>query len=211
MRILGRYLLSVVGALIVGFTPPSQAAWTGETRTGTTMAADHVDFLAPVLGPFAYTHFCLRYAEDCRVRGRAFHRPRAVALTTERRRQLAEINAQVNRAIAPKSYRNDTSFDTWRIAPPQGDCNDYAVTKRHELLALGWPSRALLLSEVVTPWGEHHLVLLVRTAGGNFVLDNLQAQVRPWTRTNYQWVRVQLPSEPSLWSTIRDPRRATLS
>jgi len=39
-------------------------------------------------------------------------------------------------------------YDTWRIALLSGDCNDYAVTKRHELLAI------LLLAEVVTPRGE---------------------------------------------------------
>ena len=43
-------------------------------------------------------------------------------------------------------------------------------------------SRALLLSEVATSWGEHHLILVVRTSAGDLVLDNLTSQIRPWTR-----------------------------
>ena len=44
----------------------------------------------------------------------------------------------------------------------------------------GFPSRALLLAEVVTSWGEHHLVLVVRTKEGDFVADSLHPRVRPW-------------------------------
>ena len=163
----------------------------------------HIQLDMPVAGPFAYTHFCLRYEDDCRVHNRQFRKPHPVALTSQRRTDLIQVNATVNRSIRPKHYANDTTFDTWRINPASGDCNDFAVTKRHMLLARGWPSRALLLSEVVTPWGEHHLVLVVRTQHQDVVLDNLNANVRPWSQARYSWVRVQSPYEPALWSTVR--------
>ncbi|WWE91844.1 transglutaminase-like cysteine peptidase [Bradyrhizobium symbiodeficiens] len=83
-----------------------------------------------------------------------------------------------------------------------GDCNDYAVTKRHALLERGWPARALLLAEVVTGSGEHHLILVVRTRSGDVVVDNLNANVRPWSKTNYQWVRMQSPQNPQFWSKV---------
>ena len=35
---------------------------------------------------------------------------------------------------------------SWRLYPRRGNCNDYAVTKRHALLAQGIPSSALLLA-----------------------------------------------------------------
>jgi predicted transglutaminase-like cysteine proteinase len=187
-----------------GLTPAAQAAWYGVPKALKTQL-NYINFKAPVLGPFAYTHFCMRYTEDCKVRGRSFRRPRAVALTEARWNDIQMINQRVNAAIKPKRYINDTSFDTWRIGPTQGDCNDYVVTKRHELLARGWPSRALLLAEVVTASGEHHLVLVVRTNEQDFVLDNLNANVRPWSRTGYKWVRVQSPSYANLWSTIKEP------
>ena len=184
--------------LVANATSPNTAAAVAELK-----ADSHVQLDMPVAGPFAYTHFCVRYADDCRVHNRQFRRPHPVALTTERRHDLIEVNARVNREITPKHYVNNTSFDTWRIAPHAGDCNDFAVTKRHELLARGWPSRALLLSEVVTSWGEHHLVLVVRTQHQDYVLDNLNANIRPWSRAPYLWVRAQDPYEPALWASVK--------
>ena len=67
---------------------------------------------------------------------------------------------------------------------------------------MGWPARSLLLGEVVTTWGEHHLVVVVRTNEGDFVLDNLNTKIRRWNQTPYRWVRIQSPNHPMLWSTI---------
>jgi predicted transglutaminase-like cysteine proteinase len=89
------------------------------------------------------------------------------------------------------------------VAPKTGDCNDYAVTKRHALLARGWAARSLLLAEVVTNWGEHHLVLVVRTRDADLVLDNLTPDIRNWSKTNYEWVRIQSPVNPQFWSSVR--------
>ena len=81
--------------------------------------------------------------------------------------------------------------EKWLINPTSGDCNDYAVSNRFELRKRSWPARALLLPEVATDWGEHHLILVVRTLGGDLVLDNLTPQIRPWTPASYRWVRMQ--------------------
>jgi predicted transglutaminase-like cysteine proteinase len=101
--------------------------------------------------------------------------------------------------------------ERWLIAPRIGECHDYAVTKRHELLERGWPSRSLLLAEVVVPWGEHHLVVIVRTDKGDLVLDNLNAGIRPWSNTPYKWVRIQSPGDPNLWMTIASSPHAAAS
>jgi predicted transglutaminase-like cysteine proteinase len=156
---------------------------------------------APVLPPFAHTRFCLIYPAECRVHGLHF-RGGAIALTPKRRADLVRINAEVNRAIKPQRARESTADEKWLIAPPSGDCNDYAVTKRHQLLARGWPARALLLAEVAVPSGEHHLVLVVRTREGDLVADNLNLAIRLWTETRYRWVRIQSPANPLLWWTI---------
>jgi predicted transglutaminase-like cysteine proteinase len=54
----------------------------------------------------------------------------------------------------------------------------------------------------VTGWGEHHLVLVVRTRSGDLVLDNMTRSVRPWSRVPYRWVRIQTPKNPNYWATI---------
>ena len=129
-----------------------------------------------------------------------------IELTAARRQELVRINAEVNRSIISARMKEPVAEEQWVISPKVGYCNDYAVTKRHKLTALGWPARALLLAEVVTTWGEHHLVLVVRTSEGDLVLDNLNANIRNWTKTSYQWVRVELPVNPKFWSKIKAPQ-----
>jgi predicted transglutaminase-like cysteine proteinase len=57
------------------------------------------------------------------------------------------------------------------------------------------------LSEVATHWGEHHLILVVRTSAGDLVLE-LTPQFRPWTRAPYSWVRMQTPKNPNYWASL---------
>ena len=168
---------------------------------GANAAVDRMQFDAPTLGPFAYARFCVQYPEDCKVHRMAFRGGR-FALDDQRRKDLVTINAEVNRSIKPERNLEGVAGERWLISPRSGDCNDYAVTKRHDLLALGWPSRALLLAEVVTTWGEHHLVVVVRAKEGDLVIDNLNANIRPWLKTQYRWVRVQSPQDPIMWSTV---------
>ena len=124
--------------------------------------------------------------------------------------QLNSVNRQINRDIVAKATPGNGTFEEWLISPQVGDCKDYAITKRHELLARGWPSRALLLTEVIVPDGEHHLVLVVRTKDEDLVLDNLNANIRPVTMTypDYQWLRIKSPQNPKYWASVRLPMAA---
>src|SRR5262249_51176327 len=146
----------------------------------------------PSLAPMAFFRFCFRYPDECRKPKLAF-RPRKVALTPERWADLVSVSRDVNRAIVPERNLSGGLAEEWLLAAKAGDCNDYAVTKRHELMARGWPARALVLTEVEVPSGEHHLVLVARTAEGDLVLDNLVSAVRPVSKTPYRWVRAQSP------------------
>jgi predicted transglutaminase-like cysteine proteinase len=173
---------------------------------------DRIAFEEPTLAPMAHTVFCLRYQEDCQVQKIDF-RKRNIAMTVERLNELNTVNRRVNRDIIPEPNLGGLATEQWLVSPPAGDCNDYAVTKRHELLARGWPSRSLLLSEVVVPSGEHHLVLVVRMTDTDqvrdidLVLDNLNANLRPIGITPYKWVRMESPSNPKYWSTVSVPSR----
>ena len=162
---------------------------------------ERIGFNTPSLAPMAFVKFCLRYPHECEVRRMAF-RPRPVALTEARKAELAKVNRDVNRAIRPQANVNGVMAEEWLVSPRAGDCNDYAVTKRHELIARGWPSRSLVLAEVVIPSGEHHLVLVVRTREEDLVLDNLNWNVRPVSQIRYQWVRAQQAGNPKFWSMI---------
>ena len=167
---------------------------------GLQSAIQHIKFETPTLAPMAYTQFCLRYEDECRPT--MIFRGGPVQLTAERWDDLKEVNKAVNRDIIPERNELGLAGETWLISPDRGDCNDYAVTKRHELLDRGWPARALLLSEVVTQGEEHHLVLVVRTKSGDLVLDNMTPQIRVWSRARYRWLRIQQPTNTRLWATI---------
>jgi predicted transglutaminase-like cysteine proteinase len=156
----------------------------------------------PVLAPTAFVHFCNRYPDDCKVRQTEFDQTPA-PLTEARFTELSKVNSAVNNSIKPQVKPKSVLVEDWVVAPHEGDCTDYAVTKRHILLARGWPSDSLLLAEVVITSGEHHLVLVVRTSNRDLVLDNLNSDIRPISQSNYRWVRGQRTENPRFWSTIK--------
>ena len=163
--------------------------------------AKRISFGNYTLAPMAFTQFCLRYADQCKPQQIVF-RGGPVRLTEERWDDLKMVNKSVNASLVPEPNMAGLAGEKWLVNPSRGDCNDYAVSKRAELLKRGWPARALLLSEVVTAWGEGHLILVVRTSVGDLVLDNLTPQIRPWTRAPYRWVRMQTPNNPNFWASL---------
>ena len=194
----------IIGLLLDGVPVVSISAAAAELAS----PAPLVDLLflraTPALPPIGHSRFCLRYPNDCEIHGIDFRR-RKLTLTLERARELNIINRTVNREIAPKVSVRSAANEEWLIWPPAGDCKNYAITKRHELLARGWPSRALLLSEVVISSGQHHLVLIVRLKDADLVLDNLDDDIRPVATTygQYHWVRIQSPQNPRFWAGVR--------
>jgi predicted transglutaminase-like cysteine proteinase len=163
--------------------------------------SDRLTFDVPSLAPMAFTRFCLRYPSECR-KPQPIFRPHRITMSATRWAELTDVNRTVNRTILPQANMNGVLAEEWLIAPNAGDCNDYAVTKRHELLARHWPARLLILAEVVVPSGDHHLVLVVRTNAGDLVLDNLNANIRQLSATRYAWVRAQSPENPKFWSAV---------
>ena len=181
--------------------PPERSSEAARKFRSKSLARIELD--APVLAPMAHARFCLKYPADCRADDKDSG---PMELTEERRAELLRVNTDVNRAIHPMHMNESVAEEKWLISPKFGDCNDYAVTKRHKLLALGWPAHNLLLAEVVTTWGEHHLVLVARTSEGDLVADDLNSQVQNWARTSYQWLRLESPINPVFWSTVKVPR-----
>jgi len=158
---------------------------------------------SPALAPFQHVRFCLRYPSDCKTNPAENER---IDLGVETSELLKRVNHDVNLSIAPmlKSYGSNLE-DGWTIAPGSGDCNDYAVTKRHELLESGLPSKALRLSVVKTASGIGHLVLVVVTTKGDLVLDNLTEAIRPWQSTDYHWLKIQSATDSKFWYEIKAP------
>jgi predicted transglutaminase-like cysteine proteinase len=156
---------------------------------------------SPTLAPFQHVRFCLRYPSDCKSDPTENER---IDINAETSELLKRVNHSINMSIAPtvKDYGSNLG-DGWTIAPEIGDCNDYAVTKRHELLESGLPAKALRLSVVKTKSGIGHLVLVVATKKGDIVLDNLTETIRPWQNTDYHWLKIQSAADSRFWYEVK--------
>jgi predicted transglutaminase-like cysteine proteinase len=202
MRMISKWVVAAATLLTIGVQHSAQAGFVGAPMA-LKGAGQIIKLEARTLPPFAFTMFCLKYAGECKPQPMVF-RGGKFKLTAERWADLKEVNQTVNASIRPEANLEGLAGEKWLINPVSGDCNDYAVSKRHDLIARGWPARAVLLSEVVVGSGEHHLVVVVRTNGGDLVLDNLTPSIMPWSRKPYRWVRMQTPSNPNYWASLAD-------
>lgn len=156
--------------------------------------------------PAGYYMLCRKAHPVCRTtrgRGVARNGSGAVQLNSATWRQLIDINARINRSMrqVSDSYKNGRA-DEWTVGGGKGDCEDFALTKKQELLRLGWPSSALLIALARTGSGQSHAVLIARTDNGDLVLDNLNPRVRAFSRQLYRWDMVQSPTQTWVWHRI---------
>jgi predicted transglutaminase-like cysteine proteinase len=156
------------------------------------------------LAPFSFVKFCIEYPSECP----SMSGPASVTLTAARVAELADVNRTVNAAIVPTADRSALRF--WHLDARSGDCNEFAVQKRHELLQRGWPAAALALTVVKTSWGEGHLIVTVRTDKGDLVLDSLRSNVISWERTGYDYIKRQSASNPQNWVDLNGGQKAAV-
>jgi predicted transglutaminase-like cysteine proteinase len=148
------------------------------------------------VAPRGFIGFCLKYQGECTPTAPAAI---AVDLTEDREQQLEFVQAKVNRLVRPRANPDHV----WEYPTDgYGDCNKYAIAKRAELIALGWPRTALLLAAATTEDGEGHLVLVVATSKGDLVLDNRQRHIVEWRDLPYRWISRQNPRNLAEWVSI---------
>ena len=163
------------------------------SETGTMMMTRGYAFAPP-----AARDFCNRQPGLCSARGDL----KVVKLTPERSAELKSVNDSVNRRIKERSDLASTAkADDWRLPTKEGDCEDFAILKKAELMQRGWSASALLLT-VVTLHGQGHTVLTVRTDKGDLVLDNRTGAIKDWSRTGYRYFARQSQSESGKWTRI---------
>jgi predicted transglutaminase-like cysteine proteinase len=152
--------------------------------------------------PYGWVDFCGRRPEECSVQ----RLPAVdVRLTDAAWAQLDRINRDVNAAIEPISNFDHwgTMLDHWDYpVDGKGDCKIYALYKRKLLIDGGFPRQALLMTIVRDLDGEGHAILTVKTDHGEFVLDNLSNEIRPWSATGYRFVKRQSQEDPNVWVAI---------
>jgi predicted transglutaminase-like cysteine proteinase len=164
----------------------------GAAEAGTTMRTAGKAFPPP-----AFASFCAREPRLCSTGGKG-----RVALLPAKASELKQVNSSVNARIRERSDQaNVGKDDDWRVPTAYGDCEDFAILKKRELMKRGWPASALLLT-VARYRGGGHTVLTVRTSEGDLVLDNLTNSIRDWSRTPYSYFARQSQSNGRRWELI---------
>ena len=113
------------------------------------------------------------------------------------RRLRGRISLRVNRWVN-ETIKPVTDLEHWGVierwsypTDGYGDCEDYVLLKRKMLIEAGWPREALLITVVRDKRGDGHAVLTVKTDKGEFILDNQNEDILPWTETGYRLVKRQ--------------------
>lgn len=142
-----------------------------------------------IVTPLHMQYFCRQNPLECRATKDA-----SVKLTDEMLKTLQKVNVAVNNAIRPQA----NPPGGWKINPRSGDCNDYVLSKRSQLIKMGVPAGALRFAVTKTRRGESHAVLLVKTSAGEIVLDNLNNQVKTLQQSGYS-IRMMAGANPLRW------------
>ncbi|MEM7567141.1 MAG: transglutaminase-like cysteine peptidase [Pseudomonadota bacterium] len=176
--------------------------------------------------PRGYVAFCQLHPQDCvqpRPRG-ATRIAAPITLDAQRLAELDAVNRAVNAAVHPitdqKLYGRIEEWTYPRrarlrlnkgngiaetIETLAGDCEDYVLMKRAQLLALGWPAHALLITVVRDLEGLGHAVLTARTDAGDIILDNQAEDLAHWKATGYAFIKRQSARDPNLWVSLGTP------
>ncbi len=169
--------------------------------------AQHMSFGGKTAVPVGYFELCTTDAKACRASSGwigSWSYSFGIQLDHARMNDLIKVNNSVNRSMRERTDRALYRVaDKWAIGQKAGDCEDFALTKKAQLVAKGWPSSALLVALATTRAGLEHAVLIARTDHGDLVLDSLRSDIRGWSPSLYRWRTVQAPSEAWNWYAIR--------
>jgi len=160
--------------------------------------------------PYGWVDFCRRYEGECNDERLA---PADINLSARALREIARINRWVNAHVEPLSDMDHWGLvDRWDYPlDGKGDCEDYALLKRKMLIELGFPRQALLMTVVKDESQEGHAILTLKTNRGEFVLDNLNDDMKPWTAAAYRFVKRQSQENPNVWVMLGAPVDAPLT
>ena len=154
--------------------------------------------------PIGHYELCQKSPAECAQKSAS---AKPVQLTAKLWSAMQAVNNEANFTIEPV-----TDMDLWGVAEKwsypakRGDCEDYVLQKRIELMREGVPASDLLITVVRQQNGDGHAVLTVRTDRGDYIMDNLEPKILLWNRTYYRYLKRQSEYSPGQWVSISDGR-----
>jgi len=196
-------VLGIVAVAVLALTRNADAG-PSSAKSGQASAQPFMRVFGPSLPPYGYVRFCSAFAAECR---RGPLEEQRVPGIREKLAELNAVNRQVNAAIRPATDAEIYGeVERWTLPTDRGDCEDYALLKRHILMRQGWPGSALLMTVVRDEKGEGHAILTARTSKGDYILDNKTDELKLWSATPYTYVMRQSYIDPNVWLSL-DPRQ----
>jgi len=152
--------------------------------------------------PIGHYEFCLTHRDECSVKSANTVAPRVTEFGWNVVRQ---INSKVNHDIMPMTDMEIFGREeVWAYPKDVGDCEDFALLKRKMLIQAGFSPADVLMTVVRKQDGEGHAVLTLRTADGDYILDNLDSNVKLWSQTPYRYLKRQASFNTGRWVTIEN-------
>ena len=201
--------LFVLTCLTVAVTAPTQPVWADPFTPHHSRSFVHPSTDQVALPMRAWIRFCERHPRECVV---DLQGPRLAQLTRDTWQTIVRINREVNESIRPQTDREHWGVgDRWTFAEDgYGDCEDFQLVKRRRLVEAGLPRRALLMTVVTDETGSGHAVLMVRTSGGDLILDNKRNAALPWHQTGYTFVKREA-DDGAGWAWLGVPASQTVA
>ncbi|MXU66755.1 transglutaminase-like cysteine peptidase [Oceanomicrobium pacificus] len=165
----------------------------------TALANNRIALLEPARAPSGFDGVCARLPWAC-APGRAGRVSGTKAMLSTALSVNLFVNAKVREISDQRQYGQP---DHWDLPTQRGgDCEDFALLKKRELIKRGIAPDNLLIATVLQPNREAHAVLVLRTGGGDFVLDNLTNKIKRWDETGYFFLRIQDAGSVSNWRFV---------
>lgn len=148
--------------------------------------------------PSGFNGLCNKYSWVCKSSGH----------TTLSATDKVDLAKQINRAVNRQVREIEDSVqygreEHWALPTRRGgDCEDFALLKKKMLVERGVPSQALLIATVLDKRMKSHAVLVLRSAQGDLVLDNLTNRILPWNKTGYTFLKLQNPKALTRWDAV---------
>ncbi|WP_306979872.1 transglutaminase-like cysteine peptidase [Ruegeria sp. YS9] len=176
--------ISVLSICAITMTPAAHASGNG-----------FIPSVASSPPPSGAANLCAQYNWACAGK-------RSVSMSSQQELKVVEqINRRVNRSTREVTDQSQyKTTERWALPTARGgDCEDFVLLKKRDLIHAGVDPSKLLIATVLDTRRVPHAVLVYRSSNGDLVLDNLTNRIKPWTATRYLFLRMQDPNRPGRW------------
>jgi len=163
------------------------------------LQAPHLSRFQSGKAPFGFKNVCGQYPWACSSRASGKITGDAEILAIARK-----VNSSVNRKIRQVSDQAQFGVkERWTLPTSgKGDCEDIVLMKLKKLIDAGVAPKRLFMAQVLPRRFEQHVVLIVRTKKGDYVLDSLTSRVKTWRQTGYTFLKMQNPGNARKWDVV---------